>query len=56
MKHKKPFIVKWPDSTAIGNMASIKFDPLYDRVPSSGELVNTQELAIQYLKEIYRLK
>jgi hypothetical protein len=51
-KYKKCFTMEFPDLTAIGGMAKIKFDPNFDRVPSTKELVNTRDLGWQYWNEV----
>ncbi len=44
--------MKFPDPTADNGVAIIKFEPTFDRVPSTGELVTTRELGAKYWKEI----
>jgi hypothetical protein len=51
-KYKKCFTMEFSDLTAIGGMAKIKFDPNFDRVPSTKELVNTRDLGWQYWNEV----
>ena len=51
--YKRKFTVEYPDPTASGGLSRVQFDPSWDRVPSTGELVNTRKLAAQYIHELY---
>ena len=53
--HIRPFWMSFPDPTAAGGVAKIQFDPRFDRVPSTGELVNTKEKGKQYWKEVCKV-
>jgi len=48
----RQFSMKFPDPTADGGWSTIRFDPTFDRVPSTGELVTTKELGRKYHKEV----
>ena len=48
----RPFTMRFFDVTADNGMAKLRFDPTFDRVPSSRQLVNTSELGRQYFKEV----
>jgi hypothetical protein len=48
----RPFTMRFFDPTADNGWAIIRFDPTFDRVPSTGELVTTKELGRQYHKEV----
>jgi hypothetical protein len=48
----RPFNMRFFDVTADNGVAIIRFDPTFDRVPSTGELVTTLELGRKYFKEL----
>jgi hypothetical protein len=48
----RPFMMRFTDPTADDGEATIRFDPSFDRVPSTGEPVNTYELGWKYWHEI----
>ena len=50
---KRKFFVYVPDPTAVGGVAKIAFLPWFDRVPSTKDLVNTDEAARQYCLEVF---
>jgi hypothetical protein len=52
--YKTPFTVEFPDQTASGGVSKIKFLPWFDRIPSTGELVNTIERARAYGREVFK--
>jgi hypothetical protein len=51
-KYKKCFTMEFPDPTASNGIAKIKFDPTFDKIPSTKELVNTRDLGWQYWNEV----
>jgi hypothetical protein len=44
--------MEFPDPTASNGIAKIKFDPTFDKIPSTKELVNTRDLGWQYWNEV----
>ena len=49
----KPFKMLFLDKTAKGGFSEIKFDPMFDRVPSTREFVTTARLARKYAREVF---
>ncbi len=47
--------MSFPDPTALSGVSEVTFDPTVDRVPSTGELVVTRDLAREYHREINSL-
>ena len=50
----KPFSIQVVDETAVGGVAVLRFDPTFDRLPSTKEFINTRALAYQYYKELFK--
>lgn len=49
---KRKFSMLFHDPSADGGMAKITFDPSFDRVPSTGEFVTSEELGRQFHREL----
>jgi len=50
---KRKFTIHFPDPTAEGGLSKVMIDPTFDRMLSTGELVNTVDLAHQYCRELF---
>lgn len=48
----RPFWMTFTDATATRGTVRIKFLPWFDRIPRTGELVNTREKAQRYFNEV----